>query len=228
MRCCLPVTNTTQRVIAKDPVTCPSCLHSSTDPGYGGGGYGGGGYGGGLDNDCFNHRQDARVCCTTSDQFAAPATRSCHDPSSNSVNYGQYNTCESACNRDGYSPPDYYSDCKDPASGQAKPLMTNTPTSDDEANRKTWCECVQTCIQCTGSNGGIGERPTTVVNLYYEYDGIHGSCAPPPASWERPVQDSTGSTPSPPSTFEPTAFICASGTPQGELKPHLSPLIPLP
>ena len=181
-----------------------------------------------IDLGCFNHRQDARVCCTTSDQFAAPATRSCHDPSSNSVNYGQYNTCESACNRDGYSPPDYYSDCKDPASGQAKPLMTNTPTSDDEANRKTWCECVQTCIQCTGSNGGIGERPTTVVNLDYEYDGIHGSCAPPPASWERPVQDSTGSTPSPPSTFEPTAFICASGTSQGELKPHLSPLIPLP
>ena len=211
------MTNTTQRVIAKDPVTCPSCLHSSTD--------------------CFNHRQDARVCCTTT-PYASPTpstphpsrqwTRSCHDPSSNSVNYGQYNTCESACNRDGYSPPDYYSDCKDPASGQAKPLMTNTPTSDDEANRKTWCECVQTCIQCTGSNGGIGERPTTVANLHYEYYGIHGSCAPPPASWERPVQDSTGSTPSPPSTFEPTAFICASGTSQGELKPHFSPLIPLP
>ena len=222
---CTPdsVTTTAQGVVAKDPITCPSCLH----PTYRSFDYSP--YFEVDEIDCLSPRKDETVCCVSKGWWgqvlgeSGEAPRSCHDSSINSVelrseDYNRYNTCESACaRRDRYYPP-YYDGCKDPATGEATTLMTAAPTNEDEANQKTWCECVQECLQCTGRNGGIGERPVAVANLNAAYENIHGSCAPPPdGAWETPAPEAVSTaTPAPTTSFAATDFVCTAQTPEGD------------
>jgi len=100
----------------------------------------------------------------------------------------------------------YYTHCKNPHNGETMDAMTKAPINNLTANTKTWCECVQKCLICTGNNGGIGERPKNLNPIMGEYTGIHGTCAPPPVRWERSPSDSGA-----PPQFAPadTHFICA-------------------
>ena len=232
-----------QLVVSKDIVTCPSCLHTQSGNScrYANDGecdepthcpYGtdtsdcsGGGAPGSLMNqnsvDCFTRRKDEKVCCGNGRW--AGSRYYCHDPSAASVDYSKYTTCESACRRDGapnyYTNSQYYALCKDAVSGSKKATMTATPSSETEANNKAWCECVEKCLSCTGSSGGIGERPTEITSLNPEYDDIHGTCAPPPDSWITTTVDVTATTvavtPPPNAIFQATAFQCDANTPPG-------------
>jgi hypothetical protein len=203
-----------QLVVSKDIVTCPSCLHTNSGPSAPGSPMN-------LDNvDCFTRRKDEKVCCGNR-RWAG--SRYCHDPSAASVDYSKYTTCESACRRDGapnyYTNSQYYALCKDAVSGSKKATMTATPSSETEANNKAWCECVEKCLSCTGSSGGIGERPTEITRLNPEYRYIHGTCAPPPDSWITTTVDVTATTvavtPPPNAIFQATAFQCDANTPPG-------------
>ena len=203
-----------QLVVSKDIVTCPSCLHTNS-------GHSAHGSPMNLDNvDCFTRRKDEKVCCGNR-RWAG--SRYCHDPSAASVDYSKYTTCESACRRDGapnsYTSGRYYALCKDADSGSKKATMTATPSSETEANNKAWCECVEKCLSCTGSSGGIGERPTEITSLNPEYDDIHGTCAPPPDSWITTTVDvmatAVAVTPPPNDIFQATAFQCDANTPPG-------------
>ena len=170
-----------------------------------------------LDNvDCFTRRKDEKVCCGN---YRWAGSRYCHNPSAASVDYSKYTTCESACRRDGVPNSQYYALCKDAVSGSEMATMTATPSSETEANNKAWCECVEKCLSCTGSSGGIGERPTEITSLNPEYDDIHGTCAPPPDSWITTTVDvmatAVAVTPPPNDIFQATAFQCDANTPPG-------------
>ena len=223
-----------QLVVSKDSVTCTSCLHTQRRSGdscqYANDGqcdepeycpYGtdtsdcsGGGASGSpmnLDSvDCFTRRQDEKVCCGNGRWVGSP--RYCHNPSAASVDYSKYTTCESSCRRNGVPNSQYYALCKDAVSGSEMATMTATPSSETEANNKAWCECVEKCLSCTGSSGGIGERPTEITSLNPEYDDIHGTCAPPPDSWITTTVDVTAP---PNAIFHATAFQCDANTPPG-------------
>jgi hypothetical protein len=207
-----------QLVVSKDFVTCPSCLHTYSGPSAPGSPMN-------LNSvDCFTRRKDETVCCgdgrwmdsSESDTF----TGYCHYPSAASVDYSKYTTCESACSRDQvpdsqytYEEAQYYALCKDADSGSRKATMTATPSSETEANQKAWCECVEKCLSCTGSSGGIGERPTQIPSLNFKYRNIHGTCAPPPASWI--ATTTVAVTPPQNAIFQATAFQCDANTPSG-------------
>jgi len=172
--------------------------------------------------DCFKPRVDDKVCCgkagTPSDAWQDDF-RTCHDPTVD-VAYPAYGTCELACKRDGapYNEGDYYDDCKDPADGVATAAMTVAEPADTAAaNKKSWCTCVATCLTCTGGAGGIGERPTGLTDLYSKFTAIHGTCVPPPASWNTPTAAAPAapSPPPPPATVTATNFICAAAGPAG-------------
>ena len=201
-----------QFVVSKDFVTCPSCLHTYSVPSAPGSLMD-------LDEvDCFSRRKDEKVCCRNGGWV--DSTRYCHYPSAASVDYSKYTTCESACRRDqipnsqyAYGEAQYYVLCKDAVSGSRKATMTATPSSETQANEKAWCECVEKCLRCTGSSGGIGERPTQMASLNPEYRLIHGTCAPPPASW---ITSTVADIPPPPNAiFQATAFQCDAKTPSG-------------
>jgi hypothetical protein len=214
-----------QLVVSKDFVTCPSCLHTQSDDScrYANDGecdeptscpYGTDtsdcSGGGAPDVDCFTRRKDEKVCCGNSRWVESP--RYCHSPSAASVEYSKYTTCESACRRNGVPNSQYYALCKDAVSGSRKATMTTTPSSETEANQQAWCDCVEKCLSCTGSSGGIGERPTQMTSLNHDYRYIHGTCAPPPASW---ITTTVAVTPPPNAIFQATDFQCDANTPSG-------------
>jgi hypothetical protein len=181
--------------------------------------------------DCLSPRSDEKVCCSNWEWASPLAKGFCHDPSQPSVQYSRYTTCESACKRDENDYMSYYSLCKDPSNGARKDVMTQVPADSDVANKKKWCECVELCLQCTGNNGGIGERPFGMAtNLNPSYTSIHGTCAPPPDSWSRPsTENSQPATPSAGSTApEATDYRCAADNNPGTilcalLQPRYSP-----
>lgn len=158
---------------------------------------------------CSNVRKDELVCCRSKNWGTGSANaRTCHDSIPEVVSYSPYATCETTCTRPSTHNIDYYVVCKIPDDGAMMDAMTKAPINNDTANTKTWCECVQKCLVCTGNNGGIGERPKNLksINLKSGYDKIHGTCAPPPVRWEKPTSDSGA-----PPQFTPadTHFICA-------------------
>jgi len=157
------------------------------------------------------------VCCTNTEvnnheSINFKAGRTCHDSTADEVSYTPYTTCESACARTS-SQTRYYPDCKTPADGQKTAVMTvATPADNAEANKKTWCECVETCLTCTGAAGGVGERPTALTEVKTVYADIHGTCAPPPLVWETTSSTQPSATPAPSSVVTDTDFICAAAT----------------
>jgi len=149
-------------------------------------------------------------------------SRTCHDPTATvDVAYPAYTTCELACSRVGtpYNKGDYYDKCKNPANGEQTAAMKDAaPDTDAKANKKTWCTCVEACLTCTGSAGGIGERPKGLINMNSKFTSIHGTCVPPPASWETSTAADAAPDPAdlPPSPAA-TNFICAATDPAGIL-----------
>jgi len=135
------------------------------------------------------------------------------------VAYPAYTTCESACRRAGtpYNKGDYYNECKDPADGEQTAAMKDAaPDTDAKANKKAWCTCVEACLTCTGGAGGIGERPTGLNNVNPDFTAIHGTCVPPPASWETSTTaDAVPDPADPPARPTATNFICAVIDPVG-------------
>ena len=168
--------------------------------------------------------------------YGVEPVRSCHDAAVTehvydaaqpSDGYERYNTCESACRAAtlwGYTYSiSYYPNCKNPDDGAKTPLMTDNPTSTNDANHKKWCECVETCIRCTGANGGTGERynqwirreSTTTINPAYM--NVHGTCAPQPARWILPpITAAPAGTPAP-APVEAVDFICDAATAPGTI-----------
>ena len=195
-----PLLDVLQTVVAAGTIMCPSCLHSAD-------------VGAPTANDCFTPRQDKLVCCSSLIDWNDDS-RTCHDPAATvDVAYPAYTTCESACRRAGapYNEGDYYDECKDPTTGEQKAAMKDVaPNTDAAANKKTWCTCMDACLTCTSGAGGIGARPTGLTNVNSDFAAIHGTCVPPPASWETSTNGDTAQKP-------PTAtnFICAAADPAG-------------
>jgi len=143
-------------------------------------------------------------------------SRTCHGSTATvDVAYPAYTTCESACRRAGTPYNNYYNECKNPADGEQKAAMKDAaPDTDAKANKKTWCTCVEACLTCTGGAGGIGERPTRLINMNSKFAVIHGTCVPSPASWE--ILTAVGAAPAPADPLpSPTAtnFVCTAADP---------------
>ena len=176
-----------------------------------------------MANDCFMPRQDKLVCCSSdasSWMYWNDDSRTCHGSTATvDVAYPAYTTCESACRRAStpYNKGNYYNECKNPANGEQTVAMKDAaPDTDAKANKKTWCTCVEACLTCTGGAGGIGERPTRLINMNSKFAVIHGTCVPSPASWE--TLTAVGADPAPADPLpSPTAtnFVCTAADPVG-------------
>ena len=164
-------------------------------------------------------RQDKLVCCSSnasSWMYWNDDSRTCHGSTATvDVAYPAYTTCESACTRAGTPYNNYYNECKNLADGEQRAAMKDAaPDTDAKANKKTWCTCVEACLTCTGGAGGIGERPTRLINMNSKFAVIHGTCVPSPASWE--TLTAVGADPAPADPLpSPTAtnFVCTAADP---------------